>query len=110
MSSSRLALGAAIAVLVLFIVVVAVGMLHSTNGSYGGYAGALLLVAVGLVGLITLGSRLYGSNSHYGRAAARNRAAQDAHDLAIDEARASAQGLRYDTGTDPRGPETETPA
>ena len=57
-----------------------------------------ILVVVAIVGLIAAGSMLYGRRSHYGAAAARNRAAQEAHDsaadLAADTRRATAEAAK----------------
>jgi NADH:ubiquinone oxidoreductase subunit 6 (subunit J) len=107
MSANRIVLAGAIALLTAFVVTMAIGIAHAGNTSSGGYAGLLILVAVVLVVLIVAGSRLYGASSHYGRAAARNRPAQEAHNRAIDEARA--QSVQHQVGADPNGPETETP-
>ncbi len=62
-------------------------------GPWGATTGAF--VAIALVGLIAAGSMLYGRNSRYGAVAARNKAAQEAHDraadLAADARRAAAE-------------------
>jgi hypothetical protein len=50
-----------------------------------------LAVVGALVALIGGGNLIYGRNSHYAKAQARNRPAQEAHDRAIDEARAAAR-------------------
>jgi hypothetical protein len=51
---------------------------------------APLVVVGALVALIGGGNLIYGRNSHYAKAQARNRPAQEAHDRAVDEARAQA--------------------
>jgi hypothetical protein len=51
---------------------------------------APLLTVIALGVLIGCGNLLYGKNSHYARAQARNRPAQEAQNRAIDEARRQA--------------------
>jgi hypothetical protein len=81
-------LGGLILVLFVFFVLVA--------GAFGTTTGVLSAVAI--VGLVVCGSLLYGQRSHYARAAARNRPAQQAHDraadLAADARRATAEAAK----------------
>jgi hypothetical protein len=70
-------------------------------GQFG--AGSWIIVALVLVLLVVVGTRLYGGQSRYADIAARKRPAQEAHDRAADlaaEARrataeAAKQGERY---------------
>jgi type VI protein secretion system component VasK len=74
-------------------VLLAFFLLMLVAGPWGVTTG--IMVAIALVGLIVAGSLLYGRNSRYGAVAARNKAAQEAHDraadLAADARRAAAE-------------------
>ncbi len=95
MSLTRVAtiFGALLLVLFVFFVLVA--------GAFGATTGVLSALAI--VGLIVCGSLLYGRRSHYARAVARVRPAQQAHDRAADvaadarraTAEAAKRGERY---------------
>jgi hypothetical protein len=93
MRASRIALVAGIAVLAVFIVITA----------FATHAGLVLVALAAIAGLVACGNLLYGRRSHYARAQARRRPAQEAHDraadLAADARRAAAdadrRGERY---------------
>ena len=93
MRATRIALVAGIAVLAVFVVITA----------FATHAGLVLVALAAIAGLIACGNLLYGRRSHYARAQARTRPAQEAHDraadLAADARRATAEadqrGERY---------------
>jgi len=88
MHATRIALVAGIAVLAVFVVISAFAL----------HAGLVLLALAAIAGLIACGNLLYGRSSHYARAQARTRPAQEAHDraadLAADARRAAAEADR----------------
>jgi hypothetical protein len=90
MSLTRIATIFGAFLLVLFVsFVFAAGAFGATTGFFS---------AVAIVGLVICGSLLYGRHSHYARAAARRRPAQQAHDraadLAADARRATAEAAK----------------
>ncbi len=88
MRTNRLGFWAAVAFLGLFLAVAVAG-----TAQYYGYgtnfALDIVLIAIVLAFLIAAGNLLYGRNSHYARAQARVRPAQEAHNRAADEANAA---------------------
>ena len=90
MRATRIALVAGIAVLAVFVVITA----------FAAHAGLVLVAFAAIVGLIACGNLLYGRSSHYARAHARVRPAQEAHDRAADLA---ADARRASTEADQRG-------
>jgi hypothetical protein len=93
MHATRIALVAGIVLLAVFVVITA----------FAAHAGVVLLALAAIAGLIACGNLLYGRSSHYARAQARVRPAQQSHDraadLAADARRAAAdadrRGERY---------------
>ena len=88
MRATRIAVVAGIAVLAVFVVITA----------FATHAGLVLVALAAIAGLIACGNLLYGRRSHYARAQARTRPAQEAHDraadLAADARRAAAEADR----------------
>jgi hypothetical protein len=88
MHATRIALVTGIAVLAVFVVITV----------FAAHAGLVLVALAAIVGLIACGNLLYGRRSHYARAQARRRPAQEAHDraadLAADARRAAADAER----------------
>jgi hypothetical protein len=88
MRATRIALVAGIAVLAVFVVITA----------FAAHAGLILVALAAIAGLVACGNLLYGRSSHYARAKARVRPAQQAHDraadLAADARRAAAEADR----------------
>jgi len=90
MRATRIAVVAGIAVLAVFVVITA----------FATHAGLVLVALAAIAGLIACGNLLYGRRSHYARAHARVRPAQQAHDAAADLA---ADARRATTEADRRG-------
>jgi hypothetical protein len=90
MHTTRIALVAGIAVLAVFVVIAA----------FAAHAGLVVLAFAAIAGLVACGNLLYGRSSHYARAHARTRPAQQAHDGAADLA---ADARRATTEADQRG-------
>jgi hypothetical protein len=89
-SATRVALVAGIAVLAVFVVIAA----------FAAHAGPVVLAFAAVAGLVACGNLLYGRRSHYARAQARVRPAQQAQDRAADLA---ADARRATTEADRRG-------
>ena len=104
MSVTRIALIAGIAFLGAFVVVAAFAL----------HAGAVVVVAVVIAGLVGAGNLLYGRHSHGAAAVARTREAQEAHDraadLANDARRSTAVAARRGERYCPLDPAHRTPA
>ncbi len=100
MSFSRIAVGAGIALLTIFVVVVVLA-------GHGG-AGAAVVAFAAIAALVAAGNALYGRHSHGAAAVNRVRGAQEAHDRAADRAaearRAVAEAARRGERYCPLGP------
>jgi hypothetical protein len=85
-TAPKLAVAAGIALLAgfLYILIIALSKYAGGTSLNPFLNGVLVIVAMAV--LIGAGSLTYGKNSHYARAQARIRPAQEAHNLAADEA------------------------
>jgi hypothetical protein len=89
MNAPKWAVAAGIAVLAGFLYIVLIALSKYTIGSGINPVVNAVLVFVALVVLIGVGNMAYGRNSHYAKAQARIRPAQQEHNRAADEANAA---------------------